>query len=63
MYRAHDFPDPSACRTLYISKYYWQCLTRDAGDCRYALRFGSERFCKHSENYGFSEEYKKEVNR
>jgi len=61
MRQTPSFPDPSACKTQHISMDYWQCLSRDAGDCRYALRHGNECLCRHPENYDFSEEFKYEA--
>lgn len=61
MHRVHELPDPSICRTRHVCSEYWQCLNNDPGYCRFRLRLGSECFCKHEQNYDFSEVYKYDV--
>ena len=63
MHRVHDFPDPSICITRHFFDKYWICLANDNKTCPNMFTFGRECLCNHPENFDFSEEYKKEVNR
>lgn len=56
MHRYNDLPDPAICRTRHFCDNYRICLAKESGHCRYRFNFGNELFCKHVENYDFSEE-------
>jgi hypothetical protein len=47
--RAWKLPDLGLCRAIRFgaSDHMIYCLRDDAGNCRYALRFGSGFFCHH----------------